>query len=135
MLQLEIWDTAGQERFHKSLISTYYRNVDAVIFVYDVTNQQSFDDLKIWIEESIKNGLTCIPRILIGNKCDQPAVVNRNVAQCFADANGMLVSICINETPVYVKNESMKTECTEDSTLECFFHNYAIVENSKKSLI
>lgn len=100
MLQLEIWDTAGQERFHKSLISAYYRNVDAVIFVYDVTNQQSFDDLRIWIDESIKNGLTCIPRILIGNKCDQQAVVNRNLAQCFADANGMLVSMCISRTVV-----------------------------------
>lgn len=92
MLQLDIWDTAGQERFRKSLISAYYRNSDAIIFVYDVTNKQSFDDLRMWLEESMRNGLGDVPRILIANKCDLPAVVNRNVAQCFADANGMLVS-------------------------------------------
>lgn len=60
--------------------------------MYDVTNKRSFDDLKVWIEESMRNELADVPRILIANKCDLPAVVNRNVAQCFADANGMLVS-------------------------------------------
>ena len=33
----QLWDTAGQERFRKSMVSHYYRNAAAVIFVYDVT--------------------------------------------------------------------------------------------------
>ena len=37
MLRLQIWDTAGQERFRKSMVTHYYRNAAAVIFVYDVT--------------------------------------------------------------------------------------------------
>lgn len=93
ILQLEMWDTAGQERFRRTLISAYYRNADAIIFVYDVTNKQSFNDLRVWIEESARNGLADIPKVLIANKCDLPAVVNSNLAQCFADANGMLVSL------------------------------------------
>lgn len=93
MIQLEIWDTAGQERFRKTLIRAYYRNADAVVFVYDVTNQQSFNDLRIWIEECARNELGNIPKILVANKCDLPAAVDRNLAQCFADANGMLVSM------------------------------------------
>ena len=36
--QLQLWDTAGQERFRKSMVPHYYRNVHAVVFVYDVTN-------------------------------------------------------------------------------------------------
>ena len=36
-IRLQIWDTAGQERFRKSMVSHYYRNAAAVIFVYDVT--------------------------------------------------------------------------------------------------
>ena len=40
-LTLQIWDTAGQERF-KSLGPTFYRGTDCCIFVYDVTNPESF---------------------------------------------------------------------------------------------
>ena len=38
------WDTAGQERF-KSIISSYYQNVDGVVIVYDVTNKKTFDSI------------------------------------------------------------------------------------------
>ena len=43
MSQLQMWDTAGQERFRRSMVHHYYRNVNAVIFVYDVTNNASFE--------------------------------------------------------------------------------------------
>lgn len=87
-----MWDTAGQERFRNSLGSAYYRNVDAVILVYDVTNKTSFDNLRYWMSELQKNFLHDIPRLLVGNKCDMQAVVNRSEALKFADENGMLVS-------------------------------------------
>lgn len=34
---------AGQERFRRSMVHHYYRNVNAVVFVYDVTNSHSFE--------------------------------------------------------------------------------------------
>lgn len=49
-LQVQVWDTAGQERFRKSMVEHYYRNVHAVVFVYDVTNMASFRNLQTWIE-------------------------------------------------------------------------------------
>jgi GTPase SAR1 family protein len=36
--QIQLWDTAGQERFRKSMVQHYYRNVHAVVFVYDMTS-------------------------------------------------------------------------------------------------
>mmetsp|Transcript_6919 Transcript_6919/g.20042 ORF Transcript_6919/g.20042 Transcript_6919/m.20042 type:complete len:94 (-) Transcript_6919:3306-3587(-) len=39
--ELAIWDTAGQERFH-SLGPIYYRNADAALLVFDVTDPGSF---------------------------------------------------------------------------------------------
>ena len=39
-LRLQIWDTAGQERFRKSMVTHYYRNAAAVVFVYDVTRYE-----------------------------------------------------------------------------------------------
>ncbi len=84
---------AGQERFRKSMIAHYYRNVHAVLFVYDVTNLQSFQNLSFWIEEYNKNcgSDSLVPRILVGNKCDlsEDQAVNTNSAQTFADMHQM----------------------------------------------
>ena len=54
------------------MISQYYRNVDAVVFVYDVTQKGSFDNLPRWIQEfqTHAENEKRIPHIIIGNKCD-----------------------------------------------------------------
>ncbi|XP_034036897.1 RAB33B, member RAS oncogene family a [Thalassophryne amazonica] len=91
-IKIQLWDTAGQERFRKSMVQHYYRNVHAVVFVYDVTNTASFRSLPAWIEECRQHALgTEVPRILVGNKCDlQDSVqVSTDVAQQFADAHSM----------------------------------------------
>ncbi|XP_016419573.1 ras-related protein Rab-33B-like [Sinocyclocheilus rhinocerous] len=70
-IKLQIWDTAGQERFRKSMVEHYYRNVHAIIFVYDVTSLASFESLPEWIEECSRHSVPpMVPRILVGNKCD-----------------------------------------------------------------
>ncbi|XP_064608006.1 putative Ras-related protein Rab-33 [Liolophura sinensis] len=91
-IKLQLWDTAGQERFRKSMVQHYYRNVHAVVFVYDVTKMSSFDNMPQWIEECDRHNLnTDIPRILVGNKCDvkDKIAVNTNMAQKFADSHNM----------------------------------------------
>ena len=42
---LNIWDTIGQERY-RQLTKIFYNNSKIVIFVYDITIKESFDDLK-----------------------------------------------------------------------------------------
>ncbi|XP_061644384.1 RAB33B, member RAS oncogene family a [Phyllopteryx taeniolatus] len=91
-LKIQLWDTAGQERFRKSMVQHYYRNVHAVVFVYDVTNAASFSSLPAWIEECKQHALgTEVPRILVGNKCDlrDSIQVGTDVAQQFADSHSM----------------------------------------------
>ncbi|RCN40160.1 Ras family protein [Ancylostoma caninum] len=96
LLKVQLWDTAGQERYRHSIVGHYYRNVNAVVFVYDVTCPSSFASLRSWINECEKNGLSAdsdIPRILIGNKCDLKSTnaqrVDTDAAQMFADRNNM----------------------------------------------
>ncbi|PIO65932.1 Ras family protein [Teladorsagia circumcincta] len=96
LLKVQLWDTAGQERYRHSIVAHYYRNVNAVVFVYDVTCPSSFASLRSWINECEKNGLTAdcdVPRILIGNKCDlkssKSSRVDTDAAQVFADRNNM----------------------------------------------
>jgi Ras-related protein Rab-1A len=49
-IKLQIWDTAGQERF-RTISSTYYRGAHGIIVVYDITNLDSFNNVKRWLEE------------------------------------------------------------------------------------
>lgn len=91
-IKLQLWDTAGQERFRKSMVQHYYRNVHAVVFVYDVTKMSSFESLPHWVEECNQHQMTSeIPRILVGNKCDcrDKIAVSTNMAQKFADMHSM----------------------------------------------
>ncbi|XP_041463735.1 ras-related protein Rab-33B-like [Lytechinus variegatus] len=91
-IKLQLWDTAGQERFRKSMVQHYYRNVHAVIFVYDVTKMSTFESLPTWIDECDRHSLSPeTPRVLVGNKCDMSdrKVVTSGIAQKFSDANNM----------------------------------------------
>ncbi|NWI65717.1 RB33A protein, partial [Todus mexicanus] len=92
--QVQVWDTAGQERFRKSMVEHYYRNVHAVVFVYDVTKMTSFTNLKTWIEECNGHAVPAlVPRVLVGNKCDLKDLIQvpSSMALKFADAHNMLL--------------------------------------------
>jgi len=67
-VMLRIWDTSGQERF-LSITQNFYRNANGVIFVFDITNRESFKNIKIWLNE-LENCEGKITRILVGNKVD-----------------------------------------------------------------
>ena len=60
------WDTAGQERF-KSIISSYYQNVDGVVIVYDVTDKKTFDSIDYWYNIVKENDPVVF---IVGNKCE-----------------------------------------------------------------
>lgn len=72
MIKLSYWDTAGQERFH-SVITSYYRGVNAIIFVCDLTRRNTFDHLDYWIADFQKTSNVILKdtvAIIIGNKAD-----------------------------------------------------------------
>jgi len=84
-VKLHIWDTAGQERF-RTITSTYYRGTHGVIVVYDVTNGESFANVKRWLHE-IEQNCEVVNRILVGNKndCPERKVVLHEDAKRFAN--------------------------------------------------
>uniref|UniRef100_A0A8C5W5C0 small monomeric GTPase n=1 Tax=Microcebus murinus TaxID=30608 RepID=A0A8C5W5C0_MICMU len=45
-VKLQIWDTAGQERF-RSVTHAYYRDAQALLLLYDITNKASFDNIRV----------------------------------------------------------------------------------------
>jgi small GTP-binding protein len=80
-IKLQIWDTSGQERF-RSLTQNFYRNADGIIFVFDLTKPDSFDNIRSWLIES-ENYADNFGKILIGNKCDLPALVTQERIDSF----------------------------------------------------
>ena len=88
---VKLWDTSGQERF-KALTPNYFRNAEGVVLAYDVTNSESFENLKFWIN-SIKSNLgeknIFIPIIIIGNKIDMEDMrdITKEDASKFAKEN------------------------------------------------
>ncbi|TMW46469.1 hypothetical protein DOY81_008453 [Sarcophaga bullata] len=69
-IKLQIWDTAGQERF-RSITQSYYRSAHALILVYDISCQPTFDCLPDWLREIQEYANSKVLKILVGNKTDR----------------------------------------------------------------
>jgi small GTP-binding protein len=70
IIQFDIWDTAGQELF-RAVNKIFYVDANIVILVYDVTNKNSFYELKnYWYNEILKNGEKNVIFGIAGNKND-----------------------------------------------------------------
>tara|TARA_Y100000991_G_C21957049_1_gene342604 strand:+ start:830 stop:1417 length:588 start_codon:yes stop_codon:yes gene_type:complete len=67
-IKIHIWDTAGQERFD-CIVDTYYKNIDMVILMYDLSKSDNKYQIKRWIEK-INFFAKDVPVVLIGNKKD-----------------------------------------------------------------
>ncbi|CCI39323.1 hypothetical protein ABG067_000449 [Albugo candida] len=89
-IKLQIWDTAGQERF-RTITSSYYRGAHGIIVVYDVTDQESFNNVKQWLHEIDRYACENVNKLLVGNKSDLVAkrVVTTETGAQFADELGI----------------------------------------------
>lgn len=65
-----LWDTAGQERF-RSIVRIYYKNANGCICVFDLTNRQSFLNLRYWLNDfHNRNDIIESKIIIVANKND-----------------------------------------------------------------
>ena len=52
-IKFEIWDTAGQEKY-RALTKIFYKDAAVAILVYDITRRKSFDEIKNYWYNQIK---------------------------------------------------------------------------------
>lgn len=90
-IKIQIWDTAGQEAF-RSIVRSYYRNAAGVILCYDITNEESFRNIKTWLEDVITNCNNSPQIILVGTKCDleHRRAISKEYGETFAKTHNML---------------------------------------------
>ena len=68
-INFQIWDLAGQPKF-QTIRQMFYAGSQGLLFVFDVTRLDSLENLKVWVDEVLKNNISKVPALLIGNKVD-----------------------------------------------------------------
>ena len=98
--KITLWDTAGQERF-KCLPRKYYQNADGIFLLFDVTKEETFNNVSSWIKDvkdnsnrsmggNGNNDQPGITLFLLGNKIDAPGrVISSEQAEKLASSLGM----------------------------------------------
>ena len=70
LVNVDIMDTCGQEMY-RALNSQYYKKADGILLVYDITKKESFEEIKTYYLEQIKNNCKSnVKVVLLGNKTD-----------------------------------------------------------------
>ena len=68
-VKLQIWDTAGEERY-RNLTKNYFQQCNGIIITYDISDNNSFEQIKFWINQIAEMPDQKVSCILVGNKCD-----------------------------------------------------------------
>ena len=88
---INIWDTVGQEKF-RSLTKIFIKGTKICLFVYDITNKQSFKELEFWLEQAKTIAEKDVVLGMAGNKSD--LIVKQEVddkeAMNFAKENNII---------------------------------------------
>merc|ERR1712187_578978 len=75
------------ERF-RTITSSYYRGAHGIIIVYDITDVESFNNVRQWLFEIDRFASENVNKLLVGNKCDlvSKRIVEYESAKQFADS-------------------------------------------------
>lgn len=92
-VKLQIWDTAGQERF-RTITTAYYRGAMGILLVYDVSNEDSFTNVRNWMKQIDQNAAENVVRILIGNKADVESENSSNRVSTIFDTSIYCAFFC-----------------------------------------
>ncbi len=90
MVKTQIWDTAGQERY-RAITHAYYKGAVGAIIVFDISKQESFNNVEKWMKEIQTGAAENIVILLVGNKCDldEEREVSKGQGQEYAELKGI----------------------------------------------
>ena len=69
-MSFEIWDTAGQEKY-RALTKMFYKDASIAILVYDITREESFEQIRdFWVDQLKENAPKNMIMAIAANKSD-----------------------------------------------------------------
>lgn len=83
---MNIWDFSGKKEAAK-IRSEFYRESDGIIYVFDLTDHNTFISLEFWLKECKKYGGDKLIPLVVGNKSDNERVVQYCDIKKFCDYN------------------------------------------------
>lgn len=88
VIKTQVFDTAGQDRFREKE-SNWSTDRHAVLLVFDLTDQVSFNNTKLWMNEYERDHSNTVNYILVGNKSDVTTrrVVDRQQIDAYVASN------------------------------------------------
>ena len=88
---IQIWDTAGQENF-RSVTRGYYKASAVAMVVYDITKEESFEHIQIWLKDCKELAPRTVLLVLIGNKTDleDQRIITKERGEKLAKENNMI---------------------------------------------
>ena len=90
LIKMQIWDTAGHEKF-RTITTSYYKSAHAIIILYDITDETSFEHIKNWMIDIDKFAKQGVLKVLVGNKKDleENRKVNKEAGESLANKYGI----------------------------------------------
>ena len=84
-IKVQLWDTAGQEKY-RAITKNLFLKVQGVLVVYDITNENSFTNLKSWVRTIKEECGKQMQMLIIGNKTDleEQRVISKDTALEYA---------------------------------------------------
>ena len=126
-IRVQLWDTAGQEKY-KSLTKSLFVKVQGIIAMFDLTNEDSFNQAKFWIKSIREECGSRMPLILLGNKSDLEE--QREVSKEEGQQKAELYKLAFMETSALNGNNIEKafTELVND----VYKNHHNSIENDAK---
>ena len=85
VLEVIIWDIAGQNKF-QTMRRHFYQGSEAILLIFDLTNRSSFNSIKNWYEDVMKNmeRRHKVTGYIFGNKSDLTEVRKVKLVEALA---------------------------------------------------
>ena len=126
-ISFDIWDTAGQE-LYRAVAKNFYLNASIGILVYDIRRKQSFESIKnYWYEQLKESGEENMILGIAGNKCDlfEEEDVSEQEGRNFAKSIGAVFKLTSCKENIGV--DELFQECGKK-----YLENYNLVKNENK---
>ena len=68
-MKTQVWDTAGQERY-RAITTAYYRDAVGALIVYDITEEESYNNVVRWVKDVRINTNNRDISIILGSNDD-----------------------------------------------------------------